>query len=138
MNEETGEMQNYQKLSKQDSTHEIWALAMCKELGTLSQGYKGLVEGKNIFFFVSHDKICDIPPDKTVTYARIIIDYRPQKSDPNSVRLTVGVISSMSQGTSALQHQTLQHLRYCGIVCCQQNMRGLHASISKICISKLQ
>ena len=30
MNEETGEMQNYQTLLKQDSTREIWALAMCK------------------------------------------------------------------------------------------------------------
>ena len=45
MNEETGEMQNYQKLSKQDSTREIWELEMCKELVTLYQGYKGLVEG---------------------------------------------------------------------------------------------
>ena len=90
MNEETGEMQNYQKLLKQYSTREIWALAMCKELGTLSQGYKGLVEGTNTFFFVSHDKIRDIPPDKKVTYARIVVDYRPQNSDPNSVRLTVG------------------------------------------------
>ena len=37
----------------------------------------------------------------------------------------------MSQGTSVLQQQTLQHLRFCGIVCCQQNMCVLHASISK-------
>ena len=42
-NEETGEMQNYQKLLRQDSTREIWALAMCKDLVTLSQGYKGHV-----------------------------------------------------------------------------------------------
>ena len=90
MNEETGEMQNYQKLLKQNSIREIWALAMCKELGTLSKGYKGLFEGKNTFFFMSHDKIRDIPPEKTVTYARIIVYYCPQKSDPNCVRLTVG------------------------------------------------
>ena len=44
----------------------------------------------------------------------------------------------MSQGTSSLQHKTLQHQRYCGIVCCQKSMRILHASISRICISKLQ
>ena len=42
----------------------------------------------------------------------------------------------MYQGTSSLQQQTLQHLRYCGIVCCHQNMRVFHASISKIGISK--
>ena len=69
MNEETGEMQNYHRLLKQDSTCEIWALSMCKELGTLSQGYKSLVEGTNIFFLIIHDDIRDIPPDKKVTYA---------------------------------------------------------------------
>ena len=39
---------------------------------------------------MSHDEIRDIPPDKKVTYARIVVDYRPQKYDPNRVRLTVG------------------------------------------------
>ena len=39
---------------------------------------------------MSHDNIRDIPPDKTVTYARIVVDYRTQKSDPNLVSLTVG------------------------------------------------
>ena len=29
----------------------------------------------------------------------------------------------MSQGASALKQQTLKYLIYCGIVCCQQNMR---------------
>ena len=89
MNEKTGEMQSYQRLLKQDSTREIWALTICKDLGTLSQGYKGLFEGTNTFFFMSHDNICDILPDKTVTYARFVVDYQPQKSDPNQVRLRV-------------------------------------------------
>ena len=65
MNEETSEMQKYQKLLKQDTTWEIWALSLCKELGTLSQVYKDLVEGKNTFFFMSHDKIRDIPLKKS-------------------------------------------------------------------------
>ena len=138
MNEETGEMQNYQKLSKQDSTREIWALSIFKELGTLSQGCKVVVKGTDTLFLMSHDEIRDITPDKTVTYAQIVVDYRPQKANPNHVRLTVGVISSMSQETSSLQQQTLKHLRYSGIVCFQQNMRGFHALISRICISKLQ
>ena len=30
-----------------------------------------------------------IPADQTVTYARIVIDYRAQKDDPNRVRITV-------------------------------------------------
>eukprot|EP00804_Cyclotella_cryptica_P001979 CCRYP_007399-RA/>CCRYP_007399-RA protein AED:0.38 eAED:0.38 QI:0/0/0/1/0/0/2/0/385 len=32
----------------------------------------------------------DIPHDGTVTYARIVVDYRPQKEDPNCVHITVG------------------------------------------------
>ena len=31
-----------------------------------------------------------IPIDKIITYARIVCDYRPFKSEPNRTRLTVG------------------------------------------------
>ncbi len=31
-----------------------------------------------------------IPNDRKVTYSRIVIDYRPQKADPNCVCITVG------------------------------------------------
>ena len=33
---------------------------------------------------------CLIPRDRTITYTRIVVDYRPQKTDPNRVRLTAG------------------------------------------------
>jgi hypothetical protein len=36
------------------------------------------------------EDIPTIPKDQTVTYARIVVDYRPQKADPNQVRITVG------------------------------------------------
>ena len=39
---------------------------------------------------MSHDDIRDIPLDKTVTYARTVVYYQPQKANPNRVRLTVG------------------------------------------------
>ena len=29
-----------------------------------------------------------IPNDRVVTYANIVVDYRPQKDDPNRVRIT--------------------------------------------------
>ena len=35
-------------------------------------------------------EIKDIPKDRVVTYARIVVDYRPQKIDPNRVRVTAG------------------------------------------------
>ena len=39
---------------------------------------------------MTHEEIQKIPPDRTVTYARIVIDYRPQKDDPNRLRITMG------------------------------------------------
>ena len=47
------------------------------------------MEGTNTIFFVKYD---EIPKDriKDVTYGRIVVDYRPQKSEPHRTRLTVG------------------------------------------------
>ena len=39
---------------------------------------------------MTHQEIAAIPADCTVTYARIVVDYRSQKDDPNRVRITVG------------------------------------------------
>ena len=51
---------------------------MCKELGWLAQGYKD-TKGTNTVFFMSKEEIKRIPKDRTVTYARIVVDYHPQK-----------------------------------------------------------
>ena len=40
--------------------------------------------------FFELDEIKNIPRDCTVTCVRIVVDYRPQKKDPNRVRITVG------------------------------------------------
>ena len=39
---------------------------------------------------LNHKEIRNIPTDRTVTYANIVVDYRPQKEDPNRVRITAG------------------------------------------------
>ena len=63
---------------------------MCIELGRIAQGYKD-TEGTNTVKFMNLDEIANIPADRTVTYARIVVDYyRPQKADPNRVRITAG------------------------------------------------
>ena len=43
---------------------------------------------KTLFF----RKYQDIPADrrKDVTYGRVVVDYQPQKEDPNRIQLTVG------------------------------------------------
>ena len=50
---------------------------------------EGRVKGTNKIFFISKE---DLPTArwKYVTYGRIVVNHRPKKSDPNSVRLTVG------------------------------------------------
>ena len=64
-------------------------MTMCVELGRLTQGF-GNTKGTETMRFVELDEIKNIPRDRTVTYARIVVDYRPQKQDPNRVRITVG------------------------------------------------
>ena len=39
---------------------------------------------------MTHKEIWNIPRDRTVIYARMVVDYRPQKPDPNRVRITAG------------------------------------------------
>ena len=62
---------------------------MCKELGNISQGY-GTTKGTNTVHFMKLHKILNIPEDRVIAYARIVCDHRPQKSDPNRVRITTG------------------------------------------------
>ena len=39
---------------------------------------------------MDRNKITSIPAGRTVTYARIVIEYREQNVDPNRVRITMG------------------------------------------------
>ena len=79
----------YKKLIADPLLRETWLEAMCRELGRLAQGY-GDVEGTNTIRFMDLDEIKNIPKDRVVTYARIVVDYREQKKDPDRVRITAG------------------------------------------------
>eukprot|EP00956_Cyclotella_meneghiniana_P043249 scaffold260206_cov139-Cyclotella_meneghiniana.AAC.1 len=85
----TGELMEYRHLLKNPEYCDVWSKAGAKEIGRLAQGLPGVVEGTNTMFFKSYD---EIPQDrkKDVTYARICVNYRPEKEDPNRVRITVG------------------------------------------------
>ena len=80
---------NYKTLIKDPMMCEIWMEAMAKELGRLAQGW-GPTKGTNTIEFMSHEEIARIPKGKVVTYARIVVDFQPQKEDPNRVRITAG------------------------------------------------
>ena len=68
---------------------DVWIKAMCIELGRLYNGYKD-TKGTQTVHYMTHEEIKCIPGDRTVTYVRIVVDFRPQKIDPNRVRITVG------------------------------------------------
>ena len=86
----TGEsITNYKKLLHDPTLKTTWEESMCKELGRLAQGYRN-TQGTNMVNFMNRDQIKTIPTDLTITYARIVVDYRPQKADPNRVRITAG------------------------------------------------
>ena len=66
-------------------------MAFGKEFGNLAQGDQLTgTEGTDSVFVMSHQDIETIPSDRVVTYARIVVDFRPQKKDPNRVRITAG------------------------------------------------
>ena len=79
----------YHKVIEVPELRETWMKAMCIELGRIAQGYKD-TKGTNTVKFMNLEEIANIPEDRTVTYARIVVDYRPQKEDPNRVRITAG------------------------------------------------
>ncbi len=80
----------YPKLMNDPLLKKLWVPAMSKELHRLAQGKEGVTSGTNTIFFLLHDEIRCIPKDRVITYARIVIDHRPQKDNPNRVRITVG------------------------------------------------
>jgi hypothetical protein len=85
----------YKQLIADPITRTVWEKAMCKELGRLTQGYGEIgstyhTEGTNTMRFLDLEGIKNIPRDRVVTYARIVVDYRAQKKDPNRVRITAG------------------------------------------------
>lgn len=63
---------------------------MNMEFDHIAQGHNATnTLGTHNIFFLDHETIKNIPTDRKITYACIIVDYRLQKPDPNRVRITV-------------------------------------------------
>ena len=74
----------YRKLARDPATREVWSVAFGEEFRQMAQGNnKTGTKGKQCIFVMSHDGIANIPEDHVVIYAIIVVDFRPQKSDPN-------------------------------------------------------
>ena len=75
---------NYKKLARDPILREIWTTAMGKEFGNMAQGDKKTgTKGTDSIFVMTHEQIKNIPCDHVVTYARLVVNYRPQKEDQN-------------------------------------------------------
>ena len=81
LDKDTGEFMEYRKLMRKPKYRQLYRNYYSKEIGRLAQGMTGLVEGTNTMFFIENQ---DIPVDrwKDVTYGRVVVEYRPEKSDP--------------------------------------------------------
>jgi hypothetical protein len=84
---ETGIAMEYRALATDPSTKATWIHSYANELGRLAQGVGQRVRGTDTIFFIPYNAV---PPGRTVTYGRIVCDYRPQKTEPERTRLTVG------------------------------------------------
>ena len=85
----TGASMEYLHLIKSPTHKETWTRSFANELGCMAQGVAQREKGTVTIFFRSHAQI-PINRRKDVTYGCIVVDYRPEKTEPNFTRLTVG------------------------------------------------
>ncbi|KAL7529463.1 LOW QUALITY PROTEIN: hypothetical protein ACHAXR_002974, partial [Thalassiosira sp. AJA248-18] len=86
LDEETGRSLEFRQLIKLDKYRDIWMRGFANELGRLAQGIRD-IPGTDTINFIPFS---EVPENEAVTYGRIVCMYRPQKSEPNRCRLTVG------------------------------------------------
>ena len=79
-----GKRQSIDKLLKNNP--DIWSVALSNESGRLAQGIRD-IKGNNVLDFISHS---EVPADWIATYANMVCDIRPLKTEKFRVRLTVG------------------------------------------------
>jgi hypothetical protein len=92
MHPTTGELiSSYKCLMNDPDTAEVWMTTFGKDFGGMSQGdNKTGQKGTNAMFVMSPQDIPNIPKDRVVTYARVVVDHRPPKADPNRIQITAG------------------------------------------------
>jgi hypothetical protein len=82
---------SYKKLMKDPVKQETWMMVFGKDFGWMSQGdNKTRQVGTNAMFVMNPKDIPNIPADRMVTYANVVVDFRPQKEDPHCIRIMAG------------------------------------------------
>jgi hypothetical protein len=80
---------SYKQLMKDPVTQDAWMMAFGKDFGGMSQGDNKMGQvGTNAMFVMDPKDIPNIPADRMVTYANVVVDFRPQKENPHCIRIT--------------------------------------------------
>ncbi len=75
---------SYKKLMNNPATMKIWQTTFGKDFGSMVQGdNKTGQQGANSIFVMTHAEILLIPANCTITYARVVVNFCPQKLDPH-------------------------------------------------------
>ena len=68
------------------NNQKVWKQSLSNELGRLSDGFNS-IKGTNTIDFIRKESI---PKHKNITYANMVCDHRPLKTEKYRVRLTIG------------------------------------------------
>jgi hypothetical protein len=79
-------------LMNDPATAEVWQTAFGKDFGGMAQADKKTGEkGMDAMSVMTHEDIKHaLKTGKKITYCNPVVDQRPQKEDPNRIRLTAG------------------------------------------------
>jgi hypothetical protein len=129
----TGEtITSYNKLMKDPVTQETWMTVFGKDFGGTSQGGNKMGQvGTNAMFVMDPKDIQNISADRMVTYANVVVDFRPQKEDRHCIRIMAGGNLINFPGELTMRMATLQCQNYIGIACSAHKRQSICASTSK-------
>jgi hypothetical protein len=87
--EESGEMLKYRKLITHPKYREVWTHSSANEFGCLAQGVGSRIEGTNTILFVQKN---NNPADhqRDVTYGMFVCEFKPNKTEQEWTRFTMG------------------------------------------------
>ena len=85
----TGKQLEYKQLINHpdNELRRTWQRSSANEFGRLAQGVGGRIDGTDTIKFLHHH---EMPTNRRPTYARFICEIRPQKTEQERTRLTVG------------------------------------------------
>ncbi len=135
----TGEaISGYKRLMNDTETAEVWQTAFGKDFGGMAQGDdKTGQKGTNSVFIMTHKEInIAKKAGHKWTYAQIVVDFRPQKEDPNQIRIAVGGNLITFKGNTSTRTANLTTSNCYGTASSAQTEHDICASISKISTSR--